>query len=162
MQPLGVWIFHDENKRVPLNTCKNAETKLPSNGGVPSTRRRHITNCAWSHNAPTVGYKTSWIMNHASFFTRATLIETVVYHKISFLLTASLTASSPFTDSVSFTRLLLSREQNNCWSKIFVSEFILGSYLDYYFFILGFVFPYFISLLVYLFFTIYIYVYLFK
>ena len=99
MQPLGVWIFHDENRRVPLNTCKNAETKLPSNGGVPSTRRRHITNCAWSHNAPTVGYKTSWIMNHASFFTRATLIEAVVYHKISFLLTASLTASSPFTDS---------------------------------------------------------------
>ena len=101
MQPLGVWIFHDENRRVPLNTCKNAETKLPSNGGVPSTRRRHITNCAWSHNAPTVGYKTSWIMNHASFFTRATLIEAVVYLKISFLLTASLTESSPFTDSVS-------------------------------------------------------------
>ena len=150
MWPLGVWIFHDENRRVPLNTCKNAETKLHSNGGVPRTRRGHITNCAWSHKAPTVGYKTSWIMNHASFFI------------IFFLLTGSLTASSPFTNSVSFTRLLLSREQNNCWSKILVSEFILRSYLDYYFFILGFVFPYFISLLVYLFFTIYVYAYLFK
>ena len=85
MQLLGVWIFHDENRRVPLNTCKNAETKLPSNGGVPSTRPRHITNCAWSHNAPTVGYET-WIMNHASCFTRATLIETGVYHNFPFFL----------------------------------------------------------------------------
>ena len=162
MQPLGVWIFHDENRRVPLNTCKNAETKLPSNGGVPSTRRRHITNCAWSHNAPTVGYKTSWIMNHASFFTRATLIEAVVYHKISFLLTASLTASSPFKDSVSF-RLLLSRERNNILLEQNICFWVYFRIISWLLFLhLGFVFPYFISLLVYLFFTIYIYVYLFK
>ena len=86
----GVWILHDENRRVPLNTPNNAETKLLSNGGVPSTRRRHITHCAWSHNAPAVDYET-WIMNHASCFPRATLIETGVYHKFSFLLRASLT-----------------------------------------------------------------------
>ena len=91
----------------------------------------YLTNCAWSHTAPTVGYKT-WIMNHASCFTRATLIETG-------LLRASLTASSPFKDSVSF-RLLLSRERNNilleqniCFWVYFI--FLSLFYLDCYFFI---------------------------
>ena len=115
----------------------------------------YLTNCAWSHTAPTVGYKT-WIMNDASCFTRATLIETGVYDKFSFLLRASLTASSPFKDSVSF-RLLLSRERNNIlleqntcfWVYFRIISWLLFLYL-------GFVFPYFISLLVYLFFTIYI------
>ena len=130
---------------------QNAETKLPSNGGVPSTRRRHIINCAWSHNAPTVGYET-WIMNHASCFTRKTVIETGVYHTFSFFLRASLAASLPFMDSVSF-RLMLSREQNICfWVYFKVISWLLFLHL-------GFVFPCFISLLVFFLLSIFMFIY---
>ena len=115
----------------------------------------YLTNCAWSHTAPTVGYET-WILNHASCFTRATLIETGVYDKFSFLLRASLTASSPFKDSVSF-RLLLSRERNNILLEQNTCFWVYFRIISWLLFLhLGFVFPYFISLLVYLFFTIYI------
>ena len=115
----------------------------------------YLTNCAWSHTAPTVGYET-WILNHASCFTRATLIETGVYDKFSFLLRASLTASSSFKDSVSF-RLLLSRERNNILLEQNTCFWVYFRIISWLLFLhLGFVFPYFISLLVYLFFTIYI------
>ena len=49
----STWIFQDRNSFLPLNNPQNAETKLPSNGGLPSTARAYC-KAGYSHKAPRV------------------------------------------------------------------------------------------------------------